>query len=112
VPHTHGDGPDRSARSGPLLFSVLGDFAYLKYHSPCNYDCAPKARLATKKNPEQSTGLGLGEFVALRLLGRAARCRGMGEPPGRPIKQKYAAGSGRRNTIYAAQLTPVRRAHP
>ena len=51
----------------------------------------PKALLATKKSPKQSTGLGLGEFVALRLLGRAARCRGMGEPPGRPIKQKIAA---------------------
>jgi hypothetical protein len=35
-----------------------------KYHSPCNYDCLEKTGLAAKKNPKQSTSLGLGEFVA------------------------------------------------
>ncbi len=81
---------------------------YLKYNSPRNSSRPLKTGLAAKKNPEQSTGLGLGEFVALRLLGRAARCRGMGEPPGRPIKQKYASDPGRckhasRHTVNACR---------
>ena len=42
-------------------------------------------RPATKKNPKQSTRLGfLSCCLNLGLWGRAAGCRGMGEPPGRP----------------------------
>jgi hypothetical protein len=55
-----------SAQCGPgrvLSQQELISALYLKNHSPRNSSCSRKTGLATEKNPEQSTGSGLGELL-------------------------------------------------